>query len=316
VSATNTSVLFIVGPTAVGKTSLAVSLARRFGGEIINADSRQVYRYMDIGTAKPAPEEQSQVPHHLLDLLDPNQDFGLGSFLSLARGIIREIHDRGGLPIVAGGTGQYIWALLEGWQVPKVPPDPEFRKAKEIEAEQYGAMALHQKLQQVDPQRAAQLDPRNVRRVIRALEIYQSGQRGLSGSPRQAGPMADVLVIGLNLDRRDLYRRIDDRIDRMLDAGLVEEVRSIAALGYPTGIGPLSSPGYRELGQFLSGEIALDEAVQRTKYQTHRLARRQNTWFKRNDSRIRWLEADSPDLEERAAGLVESFLSGAPAVIK
>ena len=300
----------------MGKTRLAVALARRLGGEIINADSRQVYRYMDIGTAKPAPEEQSQVPHHLLDLLDPGQDFGLASFLSLARSIIREIHDSGGLPIVAGGTGQYIWALLEGWQVPKVPPDPEFRKAKEIEAEQYGAIALHRTLQQVDPQRAAQLDPRNVRRVIRALEIYQSGQRGLSGSPRQAGPMADVLMIGLNLDREDLYRRIDDRIDLMLDAGLLEEVRRIAAMGYPTGIGPLASPGYRELGQFLSGEISLDEAVQRTKFQTHRLARRQNTWFKRNDPRIQWLDADLPDLEEQAAGIVESFLSGAPAVIK
>ena len=300
----------------MGKTRLAVALARRLGGEIINADSRQVYRYMDIGTAKPAPEEQSQVPHHLLDILDPNQDFGLGSFLSLARSIIREIHDSGGLPIVAGGTGQYIWALLEGWQVPKVPPDPEFRKAKEIEAEQYGPVALHRTLQQVDPQRAAQLDPRNVRRVIRALEVYQSEQRGLSGSPRQTGPMADVLMIGLNLDRRELYRRIDDRIDRMLDAGLLEEVRRIAAMGYPTGIGALASPGYRELGQFLSGEIALDEAVQRTKFQTHRLARRQNTWFKLNDPRIQWLDADSPDLEERAAGLVESFLSGAPAVIK
>ena len=308
----------------MGKTRLAVGLARRLGGEIINADSRQVYRYMDIGTAKSSPEEQSQVPHHLLDLLDPNQDFGLGSFLSLARSIIREIHDGGGLPVVAGGTGQYIWALLEGWQVPKVPPDPEFRKAKEIEAEQYGAIALHRTLQQVDPRRAAQLDPRNVRRVIRALEIYRSGQQagqpagqpGLSGFPRQTGPMADVLMIGLNLDRRELYRRIDDRIDRMLDAGLLEEVRRIAAMGYPTGIGALASPGYRELGQFLSGKIDLDEAVQRTKFQTHRLARRQNTWFKRNDPRIQWLDADSPDLEEQAAGLVESFLSGAPAVIK
>jgi tRNA dimethylallyltransferase len=295
---------------------LAVALARRFRGEIINADSRQVYRHMDIGTAKPTLQEQSQAPHHLLDLLGPGEDFGLAPFLSLARKTIQEIQERKGMPIVAGGTGQYVWALLEGWQVPEVPPDPAFRTARQQEAERDGAPALHRKLEEVDPQRAAQLDPRNVRRVIRALEIYHRTQRRPSSYPQQAEAIARALVIGLSMDRQELYRRIDVRVDRMVAAGLVEEVRRIAEMGYPMGKGPLASPGYRELGQYLSEEITLAEAEQRTKFQTHRLARRQHTWFKSDDPRIRWLDAGSPDLEARAAALVDNFLSGAPAVVK
>lgn len=300
----------IVGPTATGKTRLAISLACRFNGEIINADSRQVYRYMDIGTAKPTPAEQQQAPHHLLDLLSPDQSFGLGAFLSLARTTIKEVQERGCLPMVVGGTGQYIWALLEGWEVPAAPPDPDFRKAKEQEAAQGGAIALYRELQEIDPQRAGELDPRNVRRVIRALEIYHTTQRKPSEYCKKAAPGLDSLIIGLTMGRNELYLRIDERVDQMMKAGLLDEVRHLASIGFQLGSGPLDSPGYRELGQYLAGEITLDEAVQRTKYQTHHLARRQYTWFKLNDPRIHWLDGSDPGLPKQATSLIEGFSCG------
>jgi tRNA dimethylallyltransferase len=268
---------------------------------------------MDIGTAKPTPAERSLAPHHLLDILDPDQNFDLGSFLSLARSIIREIQARGHLPIVVGGAGQYVWALLEGWQVPPVPPDLTFREAKLQEAQHLGSLALYQELQRLDPQRAAELDPRNIRRVIRALEIYHA-TRQLPSSHRQvAAPVSGALVIGLTLDRGELYRRIDARVDYMITAGLVEETRRLLGMGYQMGQGPLRSVGYLEMGQYLAGAITLAEAVQRTKFQTHRLARRQYTWFKLSDPRIHWLDASDRHLQQRAVELVASFLSGRPA---
>jgi tRNA dimethylallyltransferase len=301
--------LFVVGPTGVGKTALALSLARRFRGEIISADSRQVYRLMDIGTAKPTPEERAQAQHHLLDIRDPDDNFDLACFLSLAKRAISGTQGRGHLPVTVGGTGQYIWALLEGWEVPEVAPDLAFRESKQREAQQHGPLFVHRQLAEIDPDRAAALDPHNLRRVIRALEIYHSTQRRPSDLAKQAKPMAGALVIGLTLDREALYRRIDERVDRMMAAGFLEEVRRLAVHGYEPGRGPLAGPGYRELGRYLAGQMTLDEAVQRTKFQTHRLARRQYTWFKLNDPRIRWLEADSPGLEDRAAALIEKFLS-------
>lgn len=305
----NTPVLLIVGPTAAGKTSLAVSLAQQFHGEIINADSRQVYLRMDIGTAKPSPQEQGQAPHHLLDILDPDQNFDLATFLSLARDAISEIQERGRLPIVVGGTGQYIWALVEGWQVPEVAPDLEFRAAKTAEMEEHGPEYIYQQLQEANPQRAAQLDSRNVRRVIRALEVHraQVSKPQTSEDPPQA--LADYLIIGVTLDREQLYQRIDDRVDRMMSQGLEEEVRNLAADGYEPGNGPLSGPGYRELGEFLSGSISLEEAVQRTKFHTHRLVRHQYNWFKLEDPRIKWFDAGARAIESQARLAVENFLA-------
>ena len=294
----------------MGKTRLAVSLSRRFSGEIINADSRQVYRYMDIGTAKPTLEERAQAPHHLLDILNPDEDFGLGSFLSQANTSIQRIDSREHLPMAVGGTGQYIWALVDGSQVPPVAPDPEFRRAKEREAEENGPLSLYQELQSLDPVRAAQLDYRNVRRVIRALEIHHFTQELPSSFAPLSRPTANSLVIGLNLERQDLYRRIDERVDIMMEAGLVEEATSLSSMGYLLGQKSLASPGYLEMGLYLSGEIDLDEAVQRAKFQTHRMARHQHTWFKAQDPRIHWLSADSPNLESEAAALIEGFLAG------
>ncbi len=307
----------VVGPTAVGKTQLAVELCQRLGGEVINADSRQVYRDMDIGTAKPTAEELAQAPHHLLDLLEPSENFGLGAFLPLAQQATSEIISRGKIPIVAGGTGQYVWALLEGQSVPAVPPDPEFRAAMESEASKEGGpQALHDRLREVDPARADVLDPRNVRRVVRALEIYHATGQRPSELGSQAPEAGANLVIGLTMEREALYQRIDDRVDAMMDAGFLAEVERLAEAGYPMGEGALDSPGYRELGQHLLGELSLDEAVSRTKTQTHRLARRQYTWFKPSDPRITWLDATDPGTLEQAGGLVSAYLSDTGPVVQ
>lgn len=307
-------VLFIVGPTAVGKTRLAIALAQRLNGEIINADSRQVYRYMDIGAAKPTPAERRQAVHHLLDLLTPDNNFDLSSFLTLARQAISDIDERGRLPIVAGGSGQYLWALHEGWQGPAAPPDADFRREWEEMAEREGGAALYRRLQEIDPARAAALDSRNIRRIIRALEIYHVTGQPPSTYRRPAAPLPHSRIIGLTMERAALYRRIDARLDQMLADGFLAEARSLAAMGYPLGQGALACPGYRELGQYLEGYITLEEAVQRAKFQTHRLARRQYTWFKPADSRIHWLDAAAPDLTKRAAklaaGLTETGRGG------
>ena len=306
----------IVGPTAVGKTSLAVDLCQRFDGEVINADSRQAYRGMDIGTAKPTPEELSKAPHHLLDLLDPSEHFGLGTFLPLAQEAAADIAARGKLPILSGGAGQYVWAMLEGQTVPAVPPDPELRASLEKAAKEEGAQALHDRLRQVDPARADALDPRNVRRVVRALEIYLATNKKPSELAQNTTSTGDYLVIGLTMDRKALYRRIDDRVDMMMQAGFLAEVARLAQAGYPMGQGALDSPGYRELGLHLNGELSLEDAVSRTKTQTHRLARRQYTWFKPSDPRIKWLDASGPGLTEQAAELVSAYLSEARPVVQ
>jgi len=304
----------------VGKTRLAVDLCRRFGGEVINADSRQAYRGMDIGTAKPTPEERSQAPHHLLDILDPSERFGLGAFLPLAQGAAADITARGKLPIIAGGTGQYVWAMIERQFVPEIPPDPELRASLEKEAAEGGAQALHERLRQVDPVRAAALDPRNVRRVVRALEIYQTTNQKPSELVRNhpdTGPSTvNHLVIGLTMERKALYRRIDDRVDAMMDAGFLNEVERLVQAGYPTGYGALDCPGYRELGVHIGGDMSLDDAVSRTKTQTHRLARRQYTWFKPSDPRIMWLDAADSGMPERAAELVSAYLSETNPVVQ
>ncbi|PKB71073.1 MAG: tRNA (adenosine(37)-N6)-dimethylallyltransferase MiaA [SAR202 cluster bacterium Io17-Chloro-G6] len=313
----NTSPLIaIVGPTAVGKTSLAVDLCQRFSGEVINADSRQAYRGMEIGTAKPTPEEISKAPHHLLDLLVPSEHFGLGAFIPLAQEAAADIAAPGKLPILAGGTGQYIWAMLEGQTVPAVPPNPELRASLEQVAVEEGSQVLHDRLRQIDPDRADALDHRNVRRVVRALEIYHATSVRPSEITNHSATTGNYLAIGLTMERKALYQRIDDRIDIMMEDGFLAEVERLAQSGYPMGQGGLDSPGYRELGLYLEGELSLDEAVARTKTQTHRLARRQYTWFKLSDPRIKWLDAADPGVVEQAAELVSEYLAEAQPVIQ
>jgi tRNA dimethylallyltransferase len=298
----------VVGPTATGKTALAVALARAIDGEIVGADSRQVYRRLDIGTAKPTPDERALAPHHLLDVVDPDEPFSLAEYLELATAALEDIWARGRQPLLVGGSGQYVWALLEGWTVPRLPPQRELRRSLEERAEREGAEALHRELAHVDPQAAAGIDPRNVRRVIRALEVYQTTGRPISFWQEKAPPSWDTLVLGLACPRDELYRRIDARVDGMMQAGLVDEVQGLLTMGYSRELPSMSGIGYREVCQYLAGELDLSAAAARIKTATHRLARQQATWFRRDDPRIRWLDVSLGKSLERTVEAAGAFL--------
>jgi len=287
--AANLALLAIVGPTATGKSRLAVHLAMELGGEVINADSRQVYRRMDIGTAKPSPEERGSVPHHLFDIADPAESFSLGVFLREARRIIADIHARGRLPIVVGGTGQYIWGLVEGWTVPEVEPQPAFREAMAAIASDAGPDALVARLASVDPASAAAIEPRNVRRVIRALEVHHATGRPFSELRRREQPPWDATVLGLDRSDEELDDRISGRVDAMLDAGFVNEVRQLLEAGVPRQASSMASIGYPQVSAFLAGECSLEAAREETILATRRFVRRQRQWFRRTDARIRWV---------------------------
>jgi len=296
----------VVGPTATGKSALAVRLAQRIGGEVINADSRQVYRYMNIGTAKPSAEERAAVPHHLYDIVAPDERFNLRRYLDLVNETLAGCWSRGAVPIVAGGTGQYVWALLEGWQVPRVAPDLAFRAELDARAKREGAQSLIDELERVDPAYAARIDTANVRRVIRALEVYHRTGRPLSSCATRTPPDFSWSAIGLGCPRDELYRRIDARVDAMMDAGLPDEMRGLIERGYDCGLPSMAGIGYRQLCQQLAGELSLDEAIERIKTQTHRLARMQSTWFRQADERIHWLDITSGDPFAEALCIVES----------
>ena len=301
------NLIAVVGPTAVGKTALAIALAQRFDGEIVNADSRQVYTGMDIGTAKPTAAERSSARHHLIDIRPPDSPISLGEYLPLARETIESIAARGKLPILCGGSGQYVWAVLEGWKVPQVPPAPDFRARLERWVAAKGTAPLWQELKRLDPDRAAAVDPQNPRRIIRALEIVSATGGRVAGG-KSAEPPYRSLVIGLTAERAALYERTDARFDTMMARGLLNEARRLNAAGYELGSGALSGVGYTELGLYLRGEMTLDEAVDRSKTRTHRLVRRQYTWFKPGDTRINWLDATYGLPAAEAITLVRRFL--------
>lgn len=275
------SLIAIVGPTAVGKTALAVALARRLGGEIISADSRQIYRFMDIGTAKPSPAELAAAPHHLVDIRDPADDFSLAAYQELAAAAIADVAARGRAPLLVGGTGQYLAALLEGWQIPRVAPQPELRAALEREAAEQGAAALHGRLAAVDPAAAAQIAPANVRRVVRALEVYTVTGQPISALQTRQAPPYTVRTIWLTRPRDELYARADARVDAMVAAGLADEVAGLVARGYGWELPAMSSLGYIQLRPYLQGEASLAACVERLKFDTHSFIRRQGAWFKR-----------------------------------
>ncbi|HXK32464.1 MAG TPA: tRNA (adenosine(37)-N6)-dimethylallyltransferase MiaA [Dehalococcoidia bacterium] len=291
-------VIAIVGATATGKTALAMSLARALGGEVVNADSRQVYRGMDIGTAKPTTEERAAVPHWLIDVADPDETFTLARFVDAARGAIADIAARGRQPIVVGGTGQYVWALVEGWRIPRVPPDPALRARYEALLAERGITALAGALLAADPVAAASVDLRNPRRIIRALEVTETTGRPYSAWRTKDPPPFDTTIAGLDMPRAALHRRADARVEAMVAAGLVDEVRRLNAHGYGCGLPAFASIGYREMCAHLRGELSLDEAVARIKTETHRLIRMQHAWFRRDDARIRWFDAASPSLAD------------------
>lgn len=298
--------LVLVGPTAVGKTALSLYLARRFNGEIISADSRLFYRGLDIGTAKPLPAERAAAPHHLIDICPPDGTLSLGEYQRLAVRTIDDIIGRDHLPILVGGTGQYVSAVVEGWGIPEVAPRPELRAALEV----LGVDEAARWLAALDPAAAARIDPRNFRRVIRALEVTLVTGRPITELQRKTPPPYDIRVIGLWRGRRSLYERIDSRVDAMMAAGLLDEVRRLRDAGYSADLPSMSGLGYRQLMTHLSGEASLDEAVERIKFETHRFARQQATWFRRDDPRITWFDLDEDDDPARVAAAVEEWVGG------
>ena len=301
------SIAAIVGPTAAGKTGLSLELAKLLPVEIVSVDSRQVYRHMDIGTAKPTLEEQSHTPHHLIDIAEPTDDFSLASYLERAHTAIRDIHDRGRLPLLVGGTGQYLWALLEEWRVPRVAPDRRFRAEMEALAAERGYEAVHDRLRESDPESAASIDPRNLRRVIRALEVHHQTGIPFSKMRRRGESRYDSLIIGLTLPRDELYRRIDQRVDGMMEAGWPDEVRRLLERGVAAELPSMSSVGYRELAACSQGETSLEDAVASIKRNTRKFARRQSAWFRLSDPRIHWLQANENVVSE-AYSLTTGFL--------
>ncbi len=283
----------LVGPTAVGKTALSLHLAEVLAGEIVSADSRQVYVGMDIGTAKPTADQRARVRHHLLDVVSPDETLSVAEFQRLAYAAIAAIHGRHRLPLLVGGSGQYVRAVLEGWTVPAVAPDWELRATLAAQAATMGAPALHARLAELDPAAAAHIDARNVRRVIRALEVCLSTGQPISRLQQRHPPPYRVLQIGLTLPAEALYQRIDARIADMLAQGLVAEVQSLFARGYAPDLPAMSGLGYREIGRYLRGEQALQPAITDLKRATRRFVRQQRNWFRLDDPKIAWFQAES-----------------------
>lgn len=284
----NSPLVLIVGPTAVGKTDLAIQLALRLNGEVVSVDSRLFYRGMDIGTAKPTKSEISRVPHHLIDIVEPDQTLSLAVFQSMAQNAIAEIHARQKLPLLVGGTGQYVRAVTHGWTPPEVKPDEKLRAVLENLKEDKGKEWLYEKLKILDPEAAANIDLRNVRRTIRALEVIFSTGRRFSEQRASSGTSYPLITIGLIRPREELYRRVDERIEKMFANGLLEEVKSLLDKGYSSDLPSMSAIGYRECVSVIKGQMDIDQAKVEMKRLTRIFVRRQANWFKESDPQIHW----------------------------
>lgn len=291
-------VIMIVGPTAVGKTDLAISIAKSVNAEIISADSRLFYKGMDIGTAKPTPEQQAQMQHYLVDVAEPNEIWSLSMFQSECHQLINEIHQRGKLPMLVGGTGQYFRALLEGWEIPVSEPDHSMRDVLERMGNEIGAEALYEKLQLLDPEAAEKIDPQNLRRTVRALEVILLTGEKFSEQRRKTDPQYRFWIIGLTRPRPELYERIDERIELMFTNGLVEETKKLLDSGIAAENPNMSAIGYREVAQYIRGEISLGEAKMLMKRKTREFVRRQANWFKLEAPNIHWYTMGS-DVEQQ-----------------
>ena len=320
----------VAGPTAVGKSAFGMRMASQLDGEIVSADSRQVYRGFDIGTAKATSGERASVPHHLVDILEPDQEYGLLPFLDLAQKAIEEISARDRLPVVVGGSSQYVFALMEGWNPDRVPPNSRLRAALQRRADKEGSRKLHKDLAEIDAELAAQIDHRNTRRVIRALEIRAHEDQArwhVTGDPildsrsqgrarksdcgagkRGEGLAQIAIAIGLTLPRDELYRRIDARVDQMIDRGWLKEVQTLLRRGYDADLSSMSSIGYWELAEHIAGRTDYASAVQNIKHRSHRLARSQYVWLRRA-TWLEWFDADKEGLRRAADRVGEQIES-------
>lgn len=290
--------LVIVGPTATGKSVLAIELAKEHGAEIVNADSRLVYRGMDIGTAKPSTDELASVPHHVVDIVSPTQSFNLAAFLRASRHAIADIHAKGSKVIVVGGSGQYVWGLLEGWEVPEIPPDSSLRRDLELLLQSHGLAHVQERLVRLDTDAPAKVDMQNPRRVLRAIERAIATGDAMGGATKAESPPYAETVIGLTAPRDELRSRIQRRIDEMLSAGWLNEVRTLASQGVDTSHLSMYSIGYREMMRHVNGELELDAAKEAAMSATMRLVDAQENWFKKTDERITWFDTTSDGYHE------------------
>jgi tRNA dimethylallyltransferase len=283
--------IVILGPTAAGKTRAAIALAQGLNGEIVGADSRQIYRHMDIGTAKPTPAEQTAARHHLIDVVDPDQTLSVAEYQRLAFDAVDDLHARGKLPLLVGGTGQYISAVIEGWSIPQVAPNDALRAELEAFAAEHGSGALHARLAAIDRDAAARIDHQNVRRVVRALEVCIETGRPISELQQKRPPPYAIVQFGVTLERSALYARADARITRMLDAGFLDEVRGLLARRYDRRLPSLSGIGYAQLVEHLLDGLPLADALEKTRTLTHDFIRRQFTWFRKHNPAVTWYDS-------------------------
>ncbi|MFQ5811068.1 MAG: tRNA (adenosine(37)-N6)-dimethylallyltransferase MiaA [Armatimonadota bacterium] len=298
--------LCIVGPTATGKTEIAIDVARRLGGEIVSADSMQIYRRMDIGTAKPTAAEREQAAFHLIDFVEPDQPYSVQQYQGAAEAAIRSIHQRGALPILCGGTGLYVSAVLDHYVFPPGDGTEGIREQLEEDARRHGPQALHRRLHEIDPDTAARTSPQDIKRVIRALEVFaltgEAISRAASVDPHSEMQYT-VAVFGISMPRAGLYHRIEQRVDAMMDAGLLDEVAGLLRDGYGRHLQAMQAIGYRQLAAHLAGETSLSDGVAAVKRDTRRYAKRQLTWLRR-DERVRWIDVLQHGGAQEVAGAI------------
>lgn len=281
----------LVGPTGSGKTRLGIEIAKEIGGEIVSADSRLVYRGMNIGTAKPSPEEMRIVPHHMIDIIEPDQPYSMVQYCRQAELVISKIHKRGSLPILVGGSGQYVRAMLENWQTPAPGPNKFVRQVLTEAGQVLGEIELHRRLALIDPDAGSLIDPSNVRRTVRALEVILTTGRKFSEQRKKGIPKYSSLMLGIRIDRKRLFNNIDARVEEMISKGLLAEVKELIQK-YGFQLPALEAIGYKQLIKHLKGECSLNEAILEIKNCTHRFVRRQANWFRENDPRIIWVDLD------------------------
>jgi tRNA dimethylallyltransferase len=302
-------IIAVVGPTASGKTALSIEIAKRVSGEVVSCDSMQIYRGMDIGTAKPDEDEKCGIPHHLIDIADPSQRFSVAEFVAKARECIDDCLKRGKTPVLAGGTGLYMDSILNNIEFAEFQEDPNFRTQMQRYADKNGNKALHQLLCKKDPCAAERIHPNNVRRVIRALEICKTSGKTFTqvNAESRREPVYDALVLGIETDREALYKKIDLRVDIMMQKGLLEEVRRLYKKGIGKDTTAMQAIGYKELVEFLEGKTELLDAVDKIKQESRRYAKRQMTWFRRNEA-IEWIKPDSKNALEDVLQKCYDFL--------